>query len=74
MCRRSLIFWKARALPCVLRDRMGHAALKTDDFDIALLDVTLAQGNGFAVCAAAREAAPDMPVIFAYRLTTSTQR
>ena len=40
------------------------AALATDDFDIALLDVTLAQGNGFAVCAAAREAAPDMPVIF----------
>ncbi|MDE8685568.1 response regulator, partial [Adlercreutzia rubneri] len=37
------------------------AALATDDFDIALLDVTLAQGNGFAVCAAAREAAPDMP-------------
>ena len=26
--------------------------------------MTLAQGNGFAVCAAAREAAPDMPVIF----------
>lgn len=40
------------------------AALAADDFDIALLDVTLAQGNGFAVCAAAREAAPDMPVIF----------
>jgi len=38
--------------------------LATDDFDIALLDVTLAQGNGFAVCAAAREAAPEMPVIF----------
>ena len=40
------------------------AALAADDFDIALLDVMLAQGNGFAVCAAAREAAPDMPVIF----------
>lgn len=38
--------------------------LARDSFDIALLDVTLAQGNGFAVCAAAREAAPDMPVIF----------
>ena len=33
-------------------------------FDIALLDVTLAQGNGFAVCAAAKQVAPDMPVIF----------
>lgn len=40
------------------------AALAADEFDIALLDVTLAQGNGFAVCAAAREAAPEMPVIF----------
>ena len=40
------------------------AALAAERFDIALLDVTLAQGNGFAVCAAAREAAPDMPVIF----------
>ncbi|WP_296012243.1 response regulator transcription factor [uncultured Adlercreutzia sp.] len=40
------------------------AALAAESFDIALLDVTLAQGNGFAVCAAARETAPDMPVIF----------
>lgn len=40
------------------------AALAAEDFDIALLDVTLAQGNGFAVCAAARETAPEMPVIF----------
>lgn len=38
--------------------------LSLDSFDIALLDVTLAQGNGFAVCAAAKEAAPEMPVIF----------
>lgn len=38
--------------------------LARETFDVALLDVTLAQGNGFAVCAAAREAAPDMPVIF----------
>lgn len=40
------------------------AALAETTFDLALLDVTLAQGNGFAVCAAAREVAPDMPVIF----------
>ena len=38
--------------------------LAAESFDIALLDVPLAQGNGFAVCAAAREVAPDMPVIF----------
>ena len=40
------------------------AALAETAFDLALLDVTLAQGNGFAVCAAAREAHPTMPVIF----------
>lgn len=39
-------------------------ALARETFAIALLDITLAQGNGFAVCAAAREAAPEMPVIF----------
>ncbi len=38
--------------------------LGTSSFDVALLDITLAQGNGFAVCAAAREQAPNMPVIF----------
>lgn len=38
--------------------------LARERFDVALLDVTLAQGTGFAVCAAAREAAPEMPVIF----------
>lgn len=40
------------------------AALRSNAFDIALLDVSLTQGNGFAVCAAARDAAPQMPVIF----------
>lgn len=38
--------------------------LDSHAFDIALLDVTLAEGSGFAVCAAARAAAPSMPVIF----------
>ena len=38
--------------------------LERDRFDLALLDVTLAQGTGFAVCAAARDTAPGMPVIF----------
>lgn len=40
------------------------AVLHEHAFDIALLDVSLAQGSGFAVCAAAREVAPEMPVIF----------
>lgn len=38
--------------------------LASRNFDLLLLDITLAQGNGFAVCAAARQAHPDMPVIF----------
>lgn len=40
------------------------ALLRNEAFDLALLDVTLAQGNGFSVCSAARELAPAMPVIF----------
>lgn len=42
----------------------AQARLAAERFDIVLLDVTLAEGNGFAVCAAARETAPGMPVIF----------
>ncbi len=38
--------------------------LERERFDLALLDVTLAQGTGFGVCAAARNLAPTMPVIF----------
>ena len=38
--------------------------LAEQNFDIALLDVTLAEGSGFVVCAAAQKAAPSMPVIF----------
>ncbi len=47
-------------------DTQTHACelLAEQAFDIALLDVTLAQGNGFAVCAAAKQVAPDLPVIF----------
>lgn len=40
------------------------ALLRDESFDLALLDVALAQGNGFAVCAAARDVTPDVPVIF----------
>ena len=38
--------------------------LNGEHFDLALLDVTLEEGNGFAVCAAAQKIAPEMPVIF----------
>lgn len=40
------------------------ALLNVRSFDLALLDVSLPQGNGFSVCAAARTVAPQMPVIF----------
>ena len=40
------------------------AAVERDRPDLVLLDVTLAQGNGFAVCTAVKEAHPDLPVIF----------
>ncbi|WP_172135352.1 response regulator transcription factor [Adlercreutzia sp. ZJ473] len=43
---------------------LAVALLSEEAFDLALLDVSLPQGNGFAVCAAARERAPEMPVIF----------
>ena len=37
--------------------------LEEEVFDLALLDVSLAQGNGYAVCAAIK-AERDLPVIF----------
>lgn len=49
--------------PCARQDEAVDL-LGSSAFDLALLDVTLAQGTGFAVCAAARKQAPDMPVIF----------
>lgn len=38
--------------------------LEHDSFDLVLLDVTLRQGNGFAVCSAARKLHPELPIIF----------
>ena len=40
------------------------ALLGAEGFDLALVDVALAQGNGFAVCAAAKGADPAPAVIF----------
>lgn len=39
-------------------------AVGTHPYQLVLLDVTLKQGNGFAVCAAIKEATPEVPVIF----------
>ena len=44
------------------RDALSQLA--AGGFDLLLLDVALPDGSGFAVCAAARRAAPEMPVIF----------
>lgn len=42
----------------------SHAASTEAPYQLVLLDVTLAQGNGFAVCAAIKQATPQVPVIF----------
>ncbi|MEI3376318.1 MAG: response regulator transcription factor [Coriobacteriales bacterium] len=57
---------QAEGYETAVTDRQDSATelLARGAFDLLLLDVTLAQGNGFAVCAAARQAHPDMPVIF----------
>ena len=42
----------------------GALALLAQPFDLMLLDVSLPDGSGFSVCAAARHTAPALPVIF----------
>lgn len=44
--------------------RAALALLEKQSYDLLLLDVSLPDGSGFGVCAAARRAAPEMPVIF----------
>ena len=46
--------------------------LRSERFDLALVDVALAQGNGFAVCAAAKACDPAPAVIFLRPPTTSS--
>ena len=49
---------------CVRTQRDAIEAALGDSADVVLLDVTLAEGNGFAVCSAIKEAKPSLPVIF----------
>ena len=50
---------------CAGQDEAIHLSCEQDDtYDLVLLDVTLAQGNGFAVCSAIKQARPQTPVIF----------
>ena len=44
------------------REDAAKAAIASQPFDLALVDVSLARGSGFAVCEAAK--AKDIPVIF----------
>ena len=44
--------------------RVAIAMATHQTYQLLLLDVTLKQGNGFAVCAAVKEATPEVPVIF----------
>ncbi len=60
----ALLVAEGYAVQSCPRQDEAVALLTESSFGLALLDVTLAQGNGFAVCAAAKAAAPDMPVIF----------
>ena len=48
----------AKAVPA------GAAPTSPAPYQLVLLDVTLAQGNGFAVCSAIKQASPATPVIF----------
>lgn len=50
---------------CATQDEAIALGCKgANSYDLALLDLTLAQGNGFAVCSAIKEARPQTPVIF----------
>ena len=61
---RDLLESEGYATRNVSRQDDALALLESERFDLMLLDVSLAQGNGFAVCQGARTLAPDMPVIF----------
>lgn len=56
-----------RALGDARARRPEHAAPSKENasrYDLVLLDVSLAQGNGFAVCSAIKQDLPSLPVIF----------
>ena len=61
---------------CFALDEAGHLTaaaytcqkarqlLKTDRFDLVILDVNLPDGNGFDLCRECKSSAPKLPVIF----------
>ena len=44
--------------------RKAEQLIRTDPFDLVLLDVNLPDGNGFDLCRTIKQARPDLPVIF----------
>lgn len=60
----SLLQTEGHEVTAASRQDEAVGLLSSRTFDLALLDVTLRQGTGFGVCAAAREITPAMPVIF----------
>lgn len=44
--------------------KVDEAARAGRPYQLLLLDITLAQGNGFAVCSAVKHDHPDLPIIF----------
>ncbi|WP_294440022.1 response regulator transcription factor [uncultured Slackia sp.] len=61
---RALLNSEGHDCQVATRQDVAVDMLEQGSFDLALLDVTLEQGTGFGVCAAAQQIAPDMPVIF----------
>ncbi|MDR1067994.1 MAG: response regulator transcription factor [Clostridiales Family XIII bacterium] len=52
------------AVTAAATQREALSALGGNTFDVALIDVSLPDGNGFAVCTAVKEKGPDIPVLF----------
>ncbi len=44
--------------------RKAEQLIRTDPFDLVLLDVNLPDGNGFDLCRTIKQAHPDLPMIF----------
>jgi DNA-binding response OmpR family regulator len=52
------------AVTVAVTQKEALSVLEGNVFDVALIDVSLPDGNGFAVCTAVKEKSPDIPVLF----------
>ena len=60
----DLLFSEGWTVSAVRTQSDAITAATSSACDLVLLDVTLAEGNGFAVCSALKQARPSLPVIF----------